>query len=129
MEKCKTKSIQADLVIFRYSGIFRIHLGIFYSGVFRIVPTLAYSEPRYRTLAYSNQRHIHNFVIFETLVYSEPEACSIPEEYSESCQTSTTERFANGYTVDSRYNEPRGEMENSSLYLELYISKNLRIFF
>ena len=33
------------------------------------------------------------------------------------------------FTVESRYNEPPGEMENSSLYQEIVISKNCKITF
>ena len=32
-------------------------------------------------------------------------------------------------TVDSRFNQPRGEMKNSSLYQEFAISKNSKIVF
>ena len=33
------------------------------------------------------------------------------------------------FTVDSRYNEPQGEMENSSFYREFVILENLKIVF
>ena len=35
--------------------------------------------------------------------------------------------LGSNYTVDSRYNERRGEIENSSLYRDIVISKNLKI--
>ena len=87
--------------ILAYSGIFRYkqaYSGIFsnvqelfwyYSGIFwtlcnsGIFRTLVYSEPRH----IQNQRHIQNPGLFTTLGYSEPEA------YSEPCQTSKMEHF------------------------------------
>ena len=72
MAKCKTKTFQTDLDIFKHI-----------QNLVWVTQNLPYSEPE----VYSEPWYIQNLGIFRVLVYSELKACL--------CQPSRVERFAN----------------------------------